>query len=186
MRYPASLRVDDEIELRLLEKRHAPDVFALTDENREHLRPWLPWVDGTRSVQDTIAFIERSIEQARKNNGFQAGIWYRGQLAGVIGNHFIDWPNKKTVLGYWLGAPFQGRGIMTRACHALVTYAFKNLELNRVEIQAATENVRSQRVPERLGFAREGVLREAEWVGNRFVDHVVYGLIRKDWDNTQA
>ena len=56
-------------------------------------------------------------------------------------------------------------------------------ELNRVEIRAAPENRRSRAIPERLGFQREGVLRETERVGDRYLDEVVYGMIASDWQN---
>ncbi len=71
---------------------------------------------------------------------------------------------------------------MTRACRALVGHAFTELNLNRVEIRCASDNARSCAIPERLSFRREGLLREAEWLYDRFVDHVVYGLIRSEWN----
>ncbi|WP_252393492.1 GNAT family protein [Hydrogenibacillus sp. N12] len=106
---------------------------------------------------------------------------YRGTLVGVIGYHRIDWENKKTSLGYWLDPTVQGRGIMTRAARTMVDHAFFHLGLNRLEIRAATENTRSRRVAERLGFTLEGIIREAEWLGDRFVDHAVYGLLAREW-----
>ena len=64
------------------------------------------------------------------------GIMFRGQLAGMIGLSPIDWANAKTSIGYWLGAEFEGRGIATRSCRALIDYLFKELKINRVEIRA--------------------------------------------------
>src|SRR5580704_13812165 len=63
------------LELRILEERHAPIVFALVDRERPYLREWLPWVDGTLTEDDTLAFIKASLEQFANNNGFAAGIW---------------------------------------------------------------------------------------------------------------
>jgi ribosomal-protein-serine acetyltransferase len=180
-RHPARIRVDEEIELRLLRERDASELFNLTDRNREYLRRWLPWVDATRSPKDTLTFIKTGLDQLTRNDGFQVGIWYRGQLAGALGYHYWNWPNRKTEIGYWLAASFQGKGVMTRACGALVDYAFGKLGLNRVEIRAAAGNTRSRAVPERLGFVLEGVLREAEWTVEGPDDQVVYGLLRKDW-----
>ena len=51
-----------------------------------------------------------------------------------------------------------------------------------LEIRAGTENVRSQRVPERLGFTREGVVREVERIGDRYLDHVIYSTLARDWN----
>jgi ribosomal-protein-serine acetyltransferase len=174
-------RLDEEIELRALDEPDAEVLFDLTDHNREHLRAWLPWVDGTRTVHDTLAFIRSARQQEREGDGFQAGIWYRGELAGVVGYHRIDWPRRRVALGYWLGKEFEGRGIMTRACRAIVDHALGELALERVEIRAATRNLRSRAVPLRLGFVEEGVVRRAEWLYDHFVDHVVYAMARGAW-----
>ncbi len=94
------------LELRLLEERHAPTMFALVDRDRSYLREWLPWVDATRDEDDILAFIRRSLEQFAGNNGFAAGIWEHGRFAGVIGMHKIDWLYRKVEIGYWLGREF--------------------------------------------------------------------------------
>ena len=173
--------IGDDLELRLFEDRHAQELFALTDENRGQLRPWLPWIDRTQSPADSLNMIKGGMQQFADNSGFQAGIWFRGDLSGVIGFHYISWVNRKTEIGYWLGASFQGQGLMTRACRAMVTYAFDEFELNRVEIRCATDNIRSRAVPERLGFKEEGVLRQVEWRNDHFGDLVVYGMLASEW-----
>lgn len=175
------LHLDEDIELRALDEPDAGELFHLTELNRSHLRAWLPWVDGTRTVHDTLTFIRTAKEQQRQGYGFQAGIWYRRELAGVIGFHRIDWPRRRVALGYWLGRRFEGKGIMTRACRVLVDHAFGEFGLERVEIRAATENLRSRGIPVRLGFRQEGVVRRAEWLYDHFVDHVVYALSREQW-----
>ncbi len=176
-----SLPVDRSIQLRLLEERHAEVLYLLTDRNREHLRKWLPWVDRVVSVQDTRSFIRLSLKQFEASKGIQTGIWYNGELVGVIGCE-IDLENRTATIGYWLAAPFQGRGIMTRACRALVQYLFGEKDVNRIEIRCAVENKRSRAIPERLGFVREGLIRNAELLNGRYVDHVVYRLLKNDWE----
>jgi ribosomal-protein-serine acetyltransferase len=175
-----------DAELRLLETRHAEEMFALVDQNRFHLRQWLGWVDTNQSVSDSRTFIRGVMQQYANNNGFQAGIWFQGTLAGVIGHNYIDWHNSRTEFGYWLGAPFQGHGLITRSCQALIDYSFDELRLNRVEILCAAGNVRSRAIPERLGFAQEGVFRQAEWLYDHFVDLVVYGMLADEWHNGTA
>ncbi len=173
--------VSDDLGLVLVEPRHAESLFRLVDQNRAHLRQWLPWVDATRSAEDTVAFIRGTQKQFGENNGFQTALLYRGEIAGMVGHLQIDWHNRSTGLGYWLAEAYQGRGLMTRACQAYVEHAFAALNLDRVEIRAATQNQRSCRIPERLGFQREGVVRQAEWLYDHFVDHAVYGLLRDEW-----
>src|SRR5215475_7724962 len=108
-RYP----LDAETELRLPETRHAQALFALVDSCRPYLREWLPWVDGNTGVEHSLAFIESVRRQFAAEDGFSAGIWHCGELAGMIGYHRIDHANQATSVGYWLGDRFQGRGIMT-------------------------------------------------------------------------
>lgn len=176
-----SFRLDEEAELRLLEEHQAAELFLLTDRNRSHLRRWLPWVDATTSVEVTRKFIKNALKQFATGRGFQAGLWYHSRMAGVIGYHKIDWFNRKTSLGYWLGMEFQGKGLMTKACQAMLDYAFHELKLNRVEIRCATENKRSRAIPERLGFVQEGISRQAEWLYDHYVDHVIYGILASEW-----
>ena len=179
-------RIGDDAELRLLEERHADSLFALIDGSRDHLRRWLPWVDGNQSAGDARAFIQGALRQFAANDGYQAGIWAGGELAGVVGHHKIDWGSRATSLGYWLGAGFQGRGLMTGAVRAMVDRAFAELRLNRVEIHCAVENRASRGIPARLGFREEGRLRQAEWLYDHFVDHVVYAVLAAEWPGTAA
>ena len=179
-------KLGENTQLRLLEERHGEQLADLTDRNREHLRAWLPWVDADRTVEDSKNFIRGALKQFAANNGFQAGIWHEGRLAGVVGYHAIDWENRSTALGYWLGKEFQGRGLATAACRALVDHAFEDLGLNRVSIACATENKRSCAIPERLGFRREGIRRQAEWLYDHFVDHVVYAALASEWQKRRS
>lgn len=181
-----SLTVDQEIELRLFVEDDVDTLHKLVDTNREHLRRWLPWVDYEVSAKDSLNFVQRSREQYASNIGFQLGIWYRGQLGGVIGYHPIDWPNRHVEIGYWLGAEFEGHGVMTRACRALINYAFERLMLNRVAILCATGNTRSCAIPQRLGFTPEGVIREGELLNDRFVDLAIYGMLAREWNSKNA
>jgi len=175
------LRIEGGIELELLCEDHAEELFELTDRNKGYLRKWLPWLDSNKYIQNTIDFIQYSSKQYEENNGLQLCIRSGGGLAGMIGFHRVDWLNHSTSIGYWLAEDFQGKGIMTASCRCLLDYAFGNLGMNRVEIRCATENKRSRAVPERLGFTEEGTIRQAEWLYDHYVDHIVYGMLREEW-----
>jgi ribosomal-protein-serine acetyltransferase len=174
-------RLSDHLSLELLTPGHADDLFRLTDENRDYLRQWLPWVDKVQTVDDTRAFILVAQAQFERHDGFQMVIHCQGNLVGTIGYHRIDWENRSTSLGYWLASAYQGQGIMTQACRVMVDHALRTLNLNRIEIRAATGNHRSQAVPKRLGFQPEGIIREGEWLYDHFVDLMIFGLLQRDW-----
>ncbi|MFJ5769834.1 GNAT family N-acetyltransferase [Psychrobacillus sp. NPDC093180] len=175
-------KLDEKTHLKMLDLRDIEHLFHLTIGSKDSLREWLPFIDYTKSVVDTQSFIQSTMKQFSDNNGVQSGIWYDGKLAGVIGFHQINWSNKSTSIGYWLGDDYVGLGLMTKSVKAFVDYALNELELNRVEIRAAVENTKSRAIPERLGFIEEGCIRQAEWLYDHYVDHVVYGMLKKDWE----
>jgi ribosomal-protein-serine acetyltransferase len=180
-----SQRVDEDLELRLSDERFAEEATALILANRPHLRRWLPWVKDDYSLEDTLAFVRRSRQQFADREGLSAQLVYRGRYAGNIGLNSINWENRKTEIGYWVAADFQGRGLVTKACRAMVAYAFDVLLLNRVEIYCGVGNERSRRVPERLGFTLEGTLRQAEWLHDHFQDLVLYSMLAEEWKEKQ-
>ena len=173
--------VGEDIEMYVLTGDDADRLFALTDKNRTYLRQWLPWLDDTQTLQDTQEFIASALRRYKEQVGMTCGIFYKGNLAGVISLNIIDWMNYKTEIGYWLGAEFQGLGLMTRACQAMIDHAFLDLDLNKVEIRCATKNPRSCAIPQRLGFTQEGVIRQGEWLYDHFVDLELYGLLKSEW-----
>ncbi len=175
------LRVEAGLELRQMEDRDAEALFSITERNRVYLRQWLPWVDHSHSADDTRRFIAQVLDQYHADRGPNAAIWIDGMIAGSVGCHPIDWSNRNCSIGYWLDAGRQGQGIITKCCTALIDYLFHEMRLHRVVIQCATGNTRSCAIPQRLGFTREGISREAEWVNDRWLDLVVWAMLQQDW-----
>lgn len=177
-----SFDVDGEITLGLLDKRNAEELLHLINYSRDELREWLGWIDSTTTIHHSIQFIEANWAIFEERSGLIVGIFYRGRLAGMVGFNTIDWVNHIGVIGYWLGSPFQGYGIMTRSVTAMIDYGFNQLSLNRIEIRAGFENVKSRAIPERLGFQMEGRIRQGEWLYDHYVDLVLYGMLASEWD----
>jgi ribosomal-protein-serine acetyltransferase len=171
----------DSVYLRVLEERHAAEVFAVVDRERKHLREWLPWVDMSTEVEDTLNFIKTSLKQFAGNDGFSAGIWSGDEFIGGIGTHKIDWLCRRVEIGYWIAQKYQGRGIVTDASRVVIDHAFDEWKLNRVEIHCATGNAKSCAIPKRLGFQLEGLLREAQLLNGEYQDINVYGMLARDW-----
>lgn len=176
-----SLKVDSDVELRLFEFQEAGELFWLVDSNRLYLRQWLPWVDGMHSAEQFYAVIQMWQRQFYEKDSYQLGIRYRGILAGCISLHGIDWSNSQASIGYYLSEKMQGKGITSKAVKAVINHAFKDLSLNRIEIRCGKDNYKSQRIPERLGFYREGIIRDGEYLNGRFHDLIVYGLLSREW-----
>ncbi|MGF9713180.1 MULTISPECIES: GNAT family N-acetyltransferase [Paenibacillus] len=179
-------RIDDELELKLLEPADAEALYRLIHANRSYLRKWMAWVDATKSPQDTRSFIESARIRWAKGDGMTAGILFHGELCGTIDHHALCLLNRRTSIGYWLAESHQGLGIMTRACRAMVSHAFKGLGLYRVEIRAGVNNLKSRSVPERLGFSFEGVARGGQRLYDRYIDLAVYGMLADEWDSAPA
>ena len=171
--------------LRLLEESDAAELYALVDADRAYLSEWMPWAPA-QTLGDTRAFLRRARKQLADDDGFQAAIIIDGRIVGEVGFHRVDWQHRSTSIGYWLASAAQGRGTMTRAVRALVDWAFRGWGLNRVEVLAAPANGRSRAVVVRLGFTEEGTLRQAERVGERYLDSVVYSMLASEWGTTTA
>ena len=156
----------------------APALYELIDANRDHLRPWMIWEQTTKSVDDTRTFIQSCIDEPVSVEG--NGIWVDGELAGGIGME-IDTLSNSGEVGYWIAKPYEGRGIITRACERFFDMAFDELGLHRVELQAASGNVRSRAVAERLGMHEEGVARDGIRVADGYLDSVEHGILEDEW-----
>lgn len=175
-----SLHVDEHTEVRLLHADDADSLYDVTIRNRESLASWMSWMDRVIDVSDTYAFLRAAEREAYEHSAFKAGIWRQGTLIGCIDLHQIDWLNGNARIGYWLDKEHTGHGIMTRAVRLLVEYAFEALDLHRIEIHVATDNHRSRRIPERLGFTMEGVLRQVQRLRGEYCDHALYALLRDE------
>ena len=175
-----SYRIDERCVLRLLEEADASELYAVVDDNREYLARWMPWA-ANQTLEATVEFIRDSRKQLADNQGFVVAIVDDGRIVGTLGFHRVDWESRSTSIGYWIAESCQGRGIVTRAVRALTDHAFSIWQLNRVEIRAGIGNERSRAIATRLGFKEEGVLREVERVGDRYVDHVVHAMLAAEW-----
>lgn len=172
--------IDEEINIRMLAARDSESLFEITDRSREYLREWLPWVDEMKTVEDSSDFIKNGFQIYAEQTGLTVGVFYLGNLVGVAGYNSFNWKNKAATIGYWLDIKSQGLGIMTRVVRALTEFAHTELGLNRVEIRVAAGNKKSEAVPIRLGFTKEGTLRQAEWLYDHYVDNHVYSMLRSD------
>lgn len=163
------------------------DLYQLICKNRIQMGFWLLWVDTIKFVKDVENLIQEYDQRREKGTGISFGIWHQGKLIGYISYAYIDKDRRKARLAYWLDSDYQGRGIITNACKTLIEYGFNQLHLERIEVNCAEGNDKSKKIPERLGFTKEKVIKESELIrGGKLVDNHCYSLLKKDWEKRDS
>jgi ribosomal-protein-serine acetyltransferase len=170
-------KITSEVEARLSLPYYADEIFALKEDNRNFLRQWLPWMNGTKSADDTRDFIQEQLHRFARSEALHVTIFYNGSIAGVAGFNQIDTTNGIGYIGYWLAEKYNGKGIMTQVVSDLIAIGRDELNLQKIDIRCATDNHKSRAIPERLNFSHEGTLRMAEKVYDRWMDHEIYALL---------
>ncbi|MFC0006851.1 GNAT family N-acetyltransferase [Micromonospora siamensis] len=166
--------------LRPFDEADSDDLFAL-QSNAHVLRYWdsPPWTEPTRAER----FLAVCRQMAEEGTGARLAV------DRVSDGAFIGWCTvgrwnpgfRSASLGYCFTEAAWGHGYATEAARALLGWAFDTLELNRVQAEVDTRNAASGRVLEKLGFVREGTLREDCVVNGDVSDSWVYGLLRREW-----
>jgi ribosomal-protein-alanine N-acetyltransferase len=175
----------DRLRLRPFADADADALFAL-HSNAHVLRYWdsSPWDDITRAAQ----FIAACHRMADEGTGARVALDRSedNKFIGWCGLHPWNPEYRSASLGYCLDDAAWGHGYATEAASALLHWAFATLDLNRVQAETDTRNLASARVLEKLGFVREGTLREDCIVNGEISDSWVYGLLRRDWQARSA
>ncbi|MCF2948970.1 GNAT family N-acetyltransferase [Paraglaciecola aquimarina] len=175
------INVSPNITIRLFTPEDHVTLFTVIEQNREYLKQWLSWLDLVKTSSDSQTFIETCIYRHNNQESSSFGVFYQTQLVGIAGFNKFDFANKSAEIGYWLAQAYCGKGIITSVVNTLLDYGFKDLELNKVEIHCAVNNLKSRAIPERLGFTFEANLRQREWLYDSFVDHAVYSLLKREF-----
>jgi RimJ/RimL family protein N-acetyltransferase len=153
------------------------------EESREHIRAWLPFADAHQTIEETRDWITHRVADWLLREDLGTGIFLREDDAflGGLGLHPRSWEIGFFEIGYWLRASAEGHGYMGEAVSLLVEFAARDLLASRLEIRCDARNARSAGVAERLGFKREGHIRNglhAPTGGMR--DTLIFGLIPGD------
>ncbi len=157
----------DRYTLRPLRAEDARDIFRSIDTQREHLGRWLPFVAATHREEQTQEVVAAMLaDPANPIFTLRDGDLF----AGLIGFKSADPVSSSIEIGYWLRDEQQGKGLMTAAVKALCERAFREMGMKRIEIRCGRGNLRSNRIPQRLGFRRSHVeargelLSDGEWI----------------------
>jgi len=157
---------------------------AATESSAE-VYPWLPWCNPKYTRDDAEIWVISRPQAWEQGNEYSFVITdANNRFLGSVGLNTIDFENQRANLGYWVRSSACGMGLATAATELAVEFAFKTVQLKRVEILAAVENKASQRVAEKAAAIREGILRSRLILHGRSHDVVAYSLISTD--NWQA
>jgi ribosomal-protein-serine acetyltransferase len=174
--------LNDSVGIRRYRADDIPLVFEAVRESIKEISPWMSWCHPGYSLGDSSAWV-LSREEAWNNKteySFVIIDQKTGTLLGSVGLNFINTVHWFANLGYWVRSSQAGRGVATAATLLAARFGFEDLGLHRIEIIAAVENTASQRVAEKAGAQREGVLRNRLLIGERPHDAVIFSLIAKD------
>jgi ribosomal-protein-serine acetyltransferase len=166
----------DGVRLKELTNEHKERFWTAVDEDRDDLRTWMDWPRNlTRAASD--AEIDRLCGQASSGEQVPVVVEVDGQFAGQSSLYRISKFLGVAEITYWLRPAARGRALATSTVSALVTYAFEEMAMARVNARVAVENRTSRAVLERCGFTYEGTARSAFVVNSRRQDLALYGVL---------
>ena len=158
--FPESFE-SDRLTIRAPRPGDGVEINAAVRETFDDLKVWMPWAQQMPTLEESESYVRRAQCQFLAREELTLFLFLKGTntMVGSSGLHRIDWDIPKFEIGYWCRKRFQGQGYITESTEAITAFAFETLGAKRVEIRCDSKNVRSQRIPDRLGFKLEGVLR---------------------------
>lgn len=176
-----SLPLGDRAQLRPLEPWQAPEFLAHIDRARDGVDPWIPWATFSTDLDSATATLQRYADRQAEDTGRIYGIWREGTLVGGVMFTRFDSAAGVCEIGCWSEPAGEGRGLVTRACRALIDWAFRERGMSRAEWWVASGNTRSIAVARRLGMTREGVLRRRYPYRDVRHDSEVWSVLAEEW-----
>ncbi len=178
---------DGALVLRPYRLEDAAQLYAAAHESIESVGRWLPWCHAGYTEADSLAWINYCASAWADGSQYTFAIFDQPSecLLGAAGLSQRNRTHNFAGLGYWIRSSAQGRGIAARAGRVLAKFGFAQIQLGRVEILAAAENVPSRRTALNIGARFEGIARNRLRIPGdaRAVDAAVYALIPSDIDD---
>jgi ribosomal-protein-serine acetyltransferase len=157
----------------------ARGLWEAAETSMIELRPWMQWA-ATSTLEETGRFVSKAEAQWASGTAFHFAVLQEAAVIGGAGIEIHGPVERIGELGYWIRSDRSGQGFATEAAGALVDFAFREIGLHRLELRAGVENRASQRVAEKVGFQREGMLREASRGAASTYDCYLYGLLASE------
>ena len=174
----------DRLILRRFNRRDAASLNDAIRASLPDLNEWLPWARMDYTSRDAHAFIRESIQAWKEDRAWDYSIRLKANPERHVGNVSL-WTVSKlgkiAEIGYWIRSDETSKGICTEAVRVLLGEAYANLGYHKVVLRIAVGNVPSDRVAEKLGFTREGLLREELLIRGNWVDHTLWSLLDREY-----
>jgi ribosomal-protein-serine acetyltransferase len=174
--------------LRPFKRRDADEMTEAVQASQLELNQWLPWAHLGYSKGDAANYIRDSIKSWREERAYDLAIRRPedpGRHVGNISVWFVSRSFKTGEIGYWVRTDETARGVATEVAARALQIAFEELKMHRVILRIAVGNRGSERVAEKLGFFREGILRQEIKVRGEWLDHSVWGLLEHEYRNNR-
>jgi len=171
----------DGAELRSLQPWQSGEFLEHLDRARDHIRPWVSPSFVAHDAASARTVLQGYADRTARDEGGIWGIWDGGTLVGGVMFVAFSAATGTCEAGCWLEPVAQGRGLVTRAMHLLLDWAFHERGMHRVEWRTNALNSRSIAVASRLGMSRDGTLRELYRSADGAIDIEVWSLLAREW-----
>jgi ribosomal-protein-alanine N-acetyltransferase len=167
----------DRLVLRQLRADDLEDIFEYASD--PEVAKYTSWT-AHETIKDTEVFLNYVLDLYKNGEVAPWGVVYVGKIVGTCG--FVGWDlrSSRAEIGYALSREYWGRGLMTEAVGEIISFGFRSMKLNRIQGRCEVENIASARVMEKAGMKFEGLLREHEYSKGRYLDIVIYSVLRSE------
>jgi RimJ/RimL family protein N-acetyltransferase len=164
----------------VLRRPRMSDVDAISEYCKDRqISKWISTMPYPYKKKDAVSFVKDSVKKWKNKTDYIYEIEYEGKLAGTIGLHVKG--DDKAELGYWIGKPHWGKGLIPEAAKLLMKEAFKRLNLNKIYARYLEGNEKSERVMQKIGMKYEAWLRYDAKKGKKYHDVTQYCILRREF-----
>lgn len=160
-------------------------LYECLQDNYSRLQDYFPQtLEAIKSVAEAEFFVRQRLADWHLQQEYTFGLWHSKdtRLIGMIRLLHIDWRIPRAEVGYFIDRDYAQQGLMTEAMQFVIAFAFRQLELEKIELRAGMENIPSQRLARKIGFRREGDLRaDFRKTSGELIDMMLFGLTRSEW-----
>lgn len=171
--------------LRRFKKIDALETKQLMSKNRSFLTKWLQPQPELLRIEHILALIKDDHKQAKAGSRLDLGIFdsISERLIGKIALHSVDYGIQRSAyVSYWLDEEEQSKGYMTEALATIISFAFEEASLHRINLKIGEGNKASSKLAKKLGFKKEGTERKSLFIDGKWLDADIYGLLDEEYD----